>query len=105
MPFSVVIFIILSTLIVFGFIATMKFLDIYRRAKLGEGGGSGVDNSLGTSELRGLIQEAVVDAIHPVEERLDRMEMALRQLPAAKSESTPLNEPAPESLPDDSAED
>ena len=105
MPLSVVIFILLSTLIVFGFISTMKFLDIYRRAKLGEGGGSGVDNSLGTGELRGLIQEAVVDAIQPVEDRLEQMEMALRQFPEAKSESAPLREPAPEPLPDESVKD
>ena len=93
MPVSVLILILSSTLIVFGFIATMKFLDIYRRTKLGDEGGTGTDNSLGTGELRGLIQEAVVDAIQPVEDRLEQMEMALRQLPEAKTDSKSLQEP------------
>lgn len=39
------------------------------------------DNSLGTSELRELIQETMLDVIAPVEERLDAIEMHMRQLP------------------------
>ena len=98
MPISLVILILLSSLIVFGFIATMRYLEIYKSEKLGDDAGgenAGGQNSLGTGELQNLIQAAMFDAIQPVEERLDRMEVALRQLPAAQKESKPLSQPLP----------
>ena len=51
--------------------------DLKREKLRAESGG----NSLGTSELRDLIQEAMLDAITPLEERLDLIEMNTRQLP------------------------
>lgn len=89
---GLVLFLVLSTLIVFGFIATMRWLEIYKNQQSGAGGG---ENSLGTGELRGLIQEAMLETINPLEERLDRMEMSLRQLPEAHSESRQIEEPRP----------
>jgi len=72
-------------LIVFCFISLMvKWGNDLKREKLrAEGGG----NSLGTSELRGLIQEAMLDAITPLEERLDLIEMNTRRLPEHDAET------------------
>jgi len=78
MPITTVVFIVISSLITFGFIATMRYLAIYREEKLGSGQ---TDNSLGAGELRGMIQESMMDAIEPIEKRLDKMEAALKQLP------------------------
>ena len=88
---GLIVFLVLTTLIVFGFVATMRFLEVYKQTRLGDGGAG---NSLGTGELRGLIQEAVFDSIQPLEERLDRMETSLRQLPSARDGSKAL--PGPE---------
>ena len=73
-------------LIVFSFITLMvKWENDLKREKIQakkEG------SSLGTSELRGMIQEAMSEAIAPMEERLELMEMHMRQLPEHRSEST-----------------
>ena len=81
-------------LIFFGFIALMvKWRNDLKREKIrAEGGGS----SLGTGELRGLIQEAVHDANAPLEERLDLMEMHMRQLPERDAESKQVEATLPE---------
>ncbi len=73
------IFVVFIVLIVFSFVALMVkwSLDQKREKMRAESGGS----SLGTGELRGLIQEAMLDAIAPLEERLDLIEMNTRQLP------------------------
>lgn len=42
-------------------------------------------SSLGTSELKGLIQEAMSEAIAPMEKRLDLIEGQLRQVPQSSS--------------------
>ena len=97
-------FILLSTIIVFGFIATMRYLEIYKAQKLGDdlgGENAGGQNSLGTGELQNLIQAAMFEAIQPVEERLGRMEKALRQLPEAKKESSSISMPLPREGDDD----
>ena len=44
------------------------------------------DNSLGTGELRELIQESMHEAISPLEERLDLVEKRTRQLPEHSAE-------------------
>ena len=44
-------------------------------------------SSLGTSERQGLIQEAVQQALAPMEERLELMEKNMRQLPEHASET------------------
>ncbi|GMQ83227.1 MAG: hypothetical protein BMS9Abin05_2717 [Rhodothermia bacterium] len=71
--------VVFIVLILFGFIALMVkwSLDQKREKLRAESGGS----SLGTGELRGLIQEAMHDVIAPVEERLDLIEMHMRRLP------------------------
>lgn len=81
-------------LIVFSFIALMvKWENDLKREKIrAKGGGS----SLGTSELRGLIQEAMLDAITPLEERLDLMEMHMRRLPGHDAESKQVEAPLPD---------
>ena len=68
--------------------------DLQREKILAESGG----NSLGTSELKGLIQDARREAIIPVEERLDLMEAQMRRLPSHDAasnqvEATPPDEP------------
>ena len=79
------IFVVFIVLIVFGFIALMvKWKNDLKREEIrGESGGS----SLGTGELRGLIQEAMHDAMAPVEERLDLIEMHMRRLPEHDAET------------------
>ncbi len=78
-------------LIFFGFIALMvKWRNDLKREKIrAEDGGS----SLGTSELRGLIQEAVHDANAPLEERLGLIEAHMRQLPDHDAESKQVEAP------------
>ena len=87
------IFVVFIVLIVFSFVALMVkwSLDQKREKMRAERGGS----SLGTGELRGLIQEAMHDAIAPLEERLDLMEMHMRQLPEHGAESAALESPEP----------
>ena len=72
-------------LIVFSFLALIaKWGNDLKREKIrAESGGS----SLGMGELRGLIQEAMHDAITPLEERLDLMEIHMRQLPEHDAET------------------
>ena len=84
---------------VFGFIALMVkwSLDQKREKMRAESGGS----SLGTGELRGLIQEAMVDAMAPLEERLDLIEMNTRRLPEHGAESKQVEA----TLPDEPTED
>ena len=79
MDISLVVLIALVNLIFFGFIALMvKWrTDLKREQIRAEGRG----NSLGTGELRSLIQEAMLDAIAPLEDRLELMEMHQRQSP------------------------
>ena len=91
-----VVFLILSTLIVFGFIATMKWLEIWKQERLGGSAVEGGEKSLGTGELRGLIQEALQDVITPLEERLDLMEGHMRQLPAPSEETRELRAHTPD---------
>jgi len=96
MEIGLVVFLVLSTLIVFGFIATMRWLDIWKQQRLGGEGVAEGENSLGTGELRGLIQEAMQDVIAPLEERLDLMEGHLRQLPAHEDATRELRAHAPD---------
>ncbi len=60
-------------------------------------------SSLGTSELKGLIQAAMSEAIAPMEERLDLIERQLRQLPSGVSSRIEID-PEPEE-PDTEDED
>ena len=53
-------------------------------------------SSLGTSELRALIQEAMLDAIAPLEERLELIEKHMRQLPESTAKAAPLEPTDPE---------
>ena len=71
-------------LIVFSFLAFKVWSDrdLQREKILAEAGGK----SLGTSELKGIIQEAVQEAINPMEERLDLLESHMRQLPEHETE-------------------
>ena len=75
-------------LVIFSFIALMVKFDYdfkLKREKIrAEGGG----RSLGTSELRGLIQEAMHDANAPLEERLDLIEAHMRRLPEHDAETS-----------------
>ena len=75
---SFVVFIILASF-VFGGLAIKWHNDHEIRKERIRAGGEG--NTLGTSELRGLIQEAMTDAVAPIEERLDLLESHMRQLP------------------------
>ena len=86
-------------LIVFSFLAFKVWSDrdLKREKILAEGGG----NSLGTSELKGLIQDAMREAIVPVEERLDLMEAQMRRLPGHDAESKQVEA----TLPDEPIED
>ncbi len=86
-------------LVIFSFIALMVKMDqdLKREKMRAESGG----NSLGTSELRGLIQEAMHDANAPLEERLDLIEAHMRQLPDHDVESKQVEA----TLPDEPTED
>lgn len=101
MPITVIVFIILIILISFGFASFAIKWDhdfkLKRERIRAEGGG----NSLGTSELRGLIQEAMLETITPLEERLDLMEMHMRRLPEHDAEGAQLES----ALPDEPTED
>lgn len=87
MPLTVIAFIVLISLIALPFAAFAIKRDheykLEREKIRAESRGS----SLGTSELRGLIQEAMHDALAPVEERLDLIEMNTRRLPEHDAES------------------
>ena len=48
-------------------------------------------SSLATSELSDLIQSAMLDALSPLEERLDLIEMHMRQLPEHAAEKKALD--------------
>ena len=52
----------------------------------------GKGNSLGEGELRKLLQDTVLDAIAPMEDRLDLIEMHMRQLPEGVATSKVLDE-------------
>lgn len=81
MDFSIVFFILMMNVIVFSFIAwSVKTKNDLKREQIKAQSGS---QSLGTSELKGMIQEAMSDAIIPLEERLELIESHMRQLPAA----------------------
>ena len=99
METSLVVLVALVNLIFFGFIALMvKWRTDLKREKIrAEGGG----NSLGTGELRGLIQEAMLDAITPLEERLGLMEMHQRQLPNHDAETIGLEAAHPDEATED----
>ena len=81
-------------LIVFSFLAFKVWSerDLKREKILAESGG----NSLGTSELKGLIQDAMREAIVPVEDRLDLMEAQMRRLPSHEAESNQVEAPIPD---------
>jgi len=81
-------------LIVFSFLAFRVWSDrdLKKEKILAESGG----NSLGTSELKGLIQEAMHEANAPLEERLDLIEMHMRQLPGHDAESKQVEAPLPD---------
>ncbi len=55
------------------------------------------EGSLGTSELRGLIQEAMLDVVAPLEQRMERIETHLRQLPESTTRTAALEPPDPAS--------
>ncbi len=99
MPFNPDIFTVFIVLIFFGFIALMvKWSLDQKREKIREKSGG---SSLGTGELRGLIQEAMHDVIAPVEERLDLIEVHLRRLPEHDAERKHVET----TLPDEPTED
>ena len=85
MGIGLVAFIVLIVVISLSFGALfVKWDNDLKREKLrAEGGGS----SLGASELRNLIQEAMLDANAPLEERLDLIEAHMRRLPGPDTES------------------
>ncbi len=96
MPLTVIAFIVLISLIALPFAAFAIKRDhefkLEREKIRAESRGS----SLGTSELRGLIQEAMHEAIAPLEERLDLMEMHMRQLPEHDGESKQVEATSPD---------
>ena len=79
MDISLVIFVVFLNLIIFTFIGSMVKLGLdYRKTKmLANSGGS----SLGTTELRDLIRDAVEEANAPLLERLETLEGQLDALP------------------------
>lgn len=73
------IYTVFIVLIVFSFIALMVKWSLDQKREKMRANSS--ESSLGTGELRSLIQEAMHDAIAPVEERLDLIETNTRRLP------------------------
>lgn len=92
-PFGFVISIILIVFAFAGFAIKWDHDFKLRREQIraGEEG-----SSLGASELKGLIQEAMHDAVAPLEERMDRMEKHLRQLPESTARPADHQSPIPE---------
>lgn len=85
MDFSLVFFILMMSVILFSFIAwNAKAKNDLKREQIRAESGS---QSLGTSELKGMIQEAMTDAVIPLEERLELIESHMRQLPAAAKQA------------------
>ncbi len=85
MEFSTVFFILMMNVIIFSFIAwNAKAKNDLKREQIRAQSGS---QSLGTSELKGMIQEAMTDAIIPLEERLELIESHMRRLPAASKQA------------------
>ena len=95
MPLTLIAFIVLISLIVLPFVAFLVKRDNDFKLRREEIRSESKGSSLGTSELRGLIQEAMHDAIAPLEERLDLMEMHMRQLPEHGAEPAALESPEP----------
>jgi len=87
MSIAVIVFILLIILISLGFGGMAIKWDHDFKLKREELRTESRGSSLGTSELRGLIQEAMLETISPLEERLDLIEMHMRQLPAHATES------------------
>ncbi|TDI71059.1 MAG: hypothetical protein E2O85_02700 [Bacteroidetes bacterium] len=86
MEFSTVFFILMISVIVFSFIAwNTKVKNDLKREQIRAETGS---QSLGTSELKGMIQDAMTDAIIPLEERLELIESHMRRLPEGTTEET-----------------
>lgn len=87
MPISVIAFVLSIILIVLIFGGIMARSDqrfkLERERVRAEGSGS----SLGTSELKALIQEAMDESIAPLEDRLERIELQMRQLPERSASS------------------
>ena len=82
MPLSVIAFIIGVILISFAFGGLMiKWQNDLKREKFLAENSS---NSLGTSELRGMMQETMLDTVAPIEERLELIEAHMRQLPESR---------------------
>jgi len=87
MPITVLGLIFTTLLIAFGFAGlAIRWQYDYklRREQIRAGA---ADSSLGASELRALIQEAVLDSVAPIEDRLDRIEQHMRQLPERTASS------------------
>lgn len=79
MPIAVAAFIATIILLAFGFAGVaLKWQYDYKRDKLRAQAGG---NSLPTSELKALIQEAMDTAVAPLDARLELIERQLRQLP------------------------
>ena len=79
MPAEIFGFIILIVVLsfIFGGIV-IKWQNDLKREQLRAGSDQ---NSLGTGELREIIQEAMEEAVSPLEERLDLIEQNMRRLP------------------------
>ncbi len=86
MPPEVIAFILLALVIVLCFAGlAIKWDNDFNLKKERLRGEEG-DNSLGTGELRDLIQESMHEAIAPLEERLEVIEKRTRQLPEHSAE-------------------
>lgn len=85
MPISVIAFILIIILISFAFGGlVIKWNNDLKRQQINA---KTQGNSLGTSELKGLIQEAMLDTVAPIEERLDLIEAHMRVLPESNQEN------------------
>ncbi|GMQ82147.1 MAG: hypothetical protein BMS9Abin05_1591 [Rhodothermia bacterium] len=86
MDFSTVFFNLMINVIVFSFIAwSVKNKYDLKKEELRALGGS---QSLGTSELKGMIQESMMDALAPLEEPFELIESHMRRLPEGSAEAT-----------------
>ncbi len=87
MPITVIAFICLIVIISLGFAGMAIKWDHDFKLKREKLQAEGKGNSLGVSELQGLIQEAMRESIEPLEERLGLIESHMRQLPEHAADS------------------
>ena len=96
MPITVIFFVLPILLLSFGFGALAIRWDHEFKLNRERIRAEGAGNSLGTSELRALIQDVMMEAVAPVEERLELIERHMRQLPEHASEAAEEQQPQPD---------